>query len=423
MPWGARMTSATRGQIGAGTQRGPRATGHGPRISWVSPLPPTRSGVADYAAELLPPLARLAEVRVVRPPAWEAGDDAEWLSGLRTVGAATGPRAGWTELLHLGNNPYHLWVLARLRRSRGVVVLHDTVLHHLLVEEAAESGNWARWDEEMQAAHGGAGVGVAAARHWGITGRLDPFLLPARRAVLAYADAAIVHSAAAERAVRRARPTLPVRRVPLAVAALPTGERAYWRRRLKVRRNDLVLAHLGFLTPEKGLDAVIHALLALDELHVPFRFVMVGDGARESRFAAVAAEVGLAERVVLWGYADKGQLGGLLGAADVGLVPRFPTAGETSAAALRFLAVGTPVIVSGYGQFLELPQAAAPRIAPGRHGVTDLVRWVAHLAADRDALAAARRAARAAWDDGGHAPEKAAAALRDAVSDLGIGAT
>lgn len=387
----------------------------------MSPLPPTRSGVADYAAELLPPLARLAEVRVVRPPAWEAGDDAEWLSGLRTVGAATGPRAGWTELLHLGNNPYHLWVLARLRRHGGIVVLHDTVLHHLLVEEAAATGDWQRWESEMAASHGAAGAAIAAARGWGMTGRLDPFLLPARKAVLAHADAAIVHSEAAERAVRRAQPGLPVRRVPLAVAALPPGDRARWRRRLKARKGDLLLAHLGFLTPEKGLDAVLHALVALDELHVPFRFVVVGDGVRESRFARAVAEVGLGERVTLWGYADRDQLGGLLGAADVGLVPRYPTAGETSAAALRFLGAGTPVIVSGYGQFLELPEPAAMRIAPGRHGIADLVRWVASLAADRGALAAARRAARAAWEDGGHDPAGAAAALCVAVEELGAG--
>jgi glycosyltransferase involved in cell wall biosynthesis len=394
-----------------------------PRLSWVSPLPPTRSGVADYATELLPELARLAAVRVVRPPGWEPDDGAAWADGLRTVATTAPPRVGWTELLHIGNNPYHLWVLARLRRHGGVVVLHDTVLHHLLVEEAAESGNWERWEEEMRVAHGAAGSGVAAARRWGITGRLDPFLLPARRALLAHADAAIVHSAAAERAVRRARPKLPVRRVPLAVAALPAGERARWRRRLKASGDDLVLAHLGFLTPEKGLDAIVHALVALDELRVPFRFVMVGDGARESRFARVAAQAGLGERVVLWGYADAAQLGGLLGAADLGLVPRFPTAGETSAAALRFLAVGTPVIVSGYGQFLELPAAAAPRIAPGRHGVTDLVRWAAHFAADRDALAVARRAARDAWVSGGHAPAAAAAALRQAVLELAPGAS
>ena len=341
--------------------------------------------------------------------------------GLPPPPAGARPRAGWTELLHMGNNPYHLWVLARLRRFGGVIVLHDTVLHHLLVEEAAESGAWERWERELTASHGAAGGGVAAARRWGITGRLDPFLLPGRKAVLELASAAIVHSSTAERAVRTARPGLPVRRVPLAVAALPVGDRTHWRRRLKVRKGELLLAHLGFLTPEKGLDAVLHALLALEELEVPFRFVIVGEGVRGSGFARAVAAAGLARRVVLWGYADAEQLGGILGAADVGLVPRYPTAGETSAAALRFLAVGTPVMVSGHGQFLDLPVAAALRIAPGKRAVADIVRWAAALAAEPERLAAARAAARAAWVDGNHAPELAAAALVSALSELGVG--
>jgi len=37
------------------------------RILWASPLPPVRSGVADYAVELIPALSQLAEIRVVSP--------------------------------------------------------------------------------------------------------------------------------------------------------------------------------------------------------------------------------------------------------------------------------------------------------------------------------------------------------------------
>jgi glycosyltransferase involved in cell wall biosynthesis len=384
----------------------------------VSPLPPTRSGVADYATEVLPHLARLGQVRIVRPPDWRPAEGDDWCRGLRFVGTAARTRPGWSELLHLGNNPYHLWVLARLRRLGGVVVLHDTVLHHLLVEEAADTGEWRRWEVELAASHGNGGASIAAARRWGYIGRLDPFVFSGRKAVLELAGAAIVHSAVAERAVLAARPDLRVRRVPLAVAKLPDGDRARWRRRLKVREGELLLAHLGFLTPEKGLDAILHALLALEELKVPFRFVIVGDGVRESGFAEAVAAAGLTGRVVLWGYADREQLGGILRAADVGLVPRYPTAGETSAAALRFLAVGTPVMISGYGQFLELPAAAALRIAPGRRAVADIVRWATRLSADAGFLTAARVAAYAAWENGGHSPERAAASLVAAVLEL-----
>ena len=102
------------------------------RILWGSPLPPIHSGVADYAAEILPALAERAEIRVLEPPDWRSPSD--WPATIETV--PTDEPAGLDEvvLVHLGNNPFHLWLLQRLRTERCVVVLHDTVLHHLLVE-------------------------------------------------------------------------------------------------------------------------------------------------------------------------------------------------------------------------------------------------------------------------------------------------
>ena len=38
------------------------------KILWCSPLPPVRSGVSDYAVELLRPLCQRAQVRILSPP-------------------------------------------------------------------------------------------------------------------------------------------------------------------------------------------------------------------------------------------------------------------------------------------------------------------------------------------------------------------
>ncbi len=397
---------------------GPRTPDHGPRILWGSPLPPTKSGVADYAAELLPLLARDAEVVLLEPPEWRAPEDARWLSGVARLPWDAAVPPGFVSLLHLGNNPYHLWIARRLRRFGGAVVVHDTVLHHLLVEEAAADSEWDRFAQELAGAHGTAGRDLATARRWGTTGLLDPFLFPARQAYLRHASAVVVHTHRAAREVSASCPGLPVRCVPLAVARLPQGDRREWRARLGARADDLLLVHLGFLTPAKGLGVILETMAALGELGVAARLAVVGEGTEAGAFEASVRGAGLGERVVVWGFAAVEELGGILAAADLGLVPRYPTAGETSAAALRFLAAGTPVAVAGYRQFLELPAAAAFRIAPGREGIADLVRIAARLAGDEAARRRARSAAREAWEAGGHAPERAAAALLAALRDL-----
>ncbi len=392
-----------------------------PGILWCSPLPPTRSGVADYAAEILPELARLTSVAVVEPPEWTRPTEARWLDGLKRVREWRGAPDGRHALLHLGNNPYHVWVARRLRADGGIVVLHDTVLHHLLVEEAAADRAWERFGEEMRGAYGEAGHALAAARRWGYSGRLDPFLFPARSVLLRHARAVIVHSESARRDVVEACPGLPVARVPLAVDELPAGDRSATRRRLGVGRDEVLLVHLGFLTPAKGMDTVLHALVALRELAARVRLLVVGEGTERASFAQLVEKLGLESRVSMVGYASRAELGDIVTAADLGLVPRYPTAGETSAAALRFLAAGTPVVLSGYRQFLEFPCAAAFRVSPGRCGMADLVRRVCSFAASAELQQASREAARRAWEHGGHAPRAAAGALLGAVKELAGG--
>ena len=386
-------------------------------VLWGSPLPPTRSGVADYAAEVLPVLAAQAGVRILRPPGWTPpGGGAGWLEGAELV-PADAPAEASIPLLHLGNNPFHLWIARRLRASGGIVVLHDTVMHHLLVEEAAADGAWGRFAADLKDAHGGAGAAIAEARAWGYQGRLDPFLFPARKAYLRHARGVVVHNRRALRDVEADCPGLPVRRVPLAVARLAGGDRKAWRERLGLG-GELLLVHLGFLTPAKGLDTILRAAAALARIGVAVRLLVVGEGAQEGRFRERAAEAGLGRIVRVWGYASQEDLGGILSAADLGLVPRYPTAGETSAAVLRFFAAGCPVAVSGYAQFLELPEAAALPLPPGEGGAAELVRIVGRLAADPAALHDARRAAYAAWEDGGHDPRTAGRALLAAVKEL-----
>ena len=89
------------------------------KVAYYSPLPPERSGVADYSAMLLPELQQRLEIDVVR-------------RGARRR-ARRAARQADVALYHVGNDPErHWWIVEELRRRPGVVVLHDFVLHHLV---------------------------------------------------------------------------------------------------------------------------------------------------------------------------------------------------------------------------------------------------------------------------------------------------
>jgi len=85
------------------------------KVAYFSPMPPERSGIADYSALLLPALGERLDVSVVKR------------------GRKRAPRGTDVSLYHVGNNPdAHGWIVDALRREPGVVVLHDYVLHHLV---------------------------------------------------------------------------------------------------------------------------------------------------------------------------------------------------------------------------------------------------------------------------------------------------
>jgi hypothetical protein len=136
-------------------------------LLWGSPLPPTRSGVSDYAVELLGELGSLAKVRVLEPPGWHRPEDWSLDGTVELVPSDTEPSSAEISLIHLGNNPHHRWLLDRLGRSRTVVVMHDLVLHHLLVEATAAEGDNERFEKHLTFAHGEAGLALARARRTG----------------------------------------------------------------------------------------------------------------------------------------------------------------------------------------------------------------------------------------------------------------
>lgn len=385
------------------------------RILWGSPLPPTRSGVSDYAVELLAELGARATVRVLAPPRGIASDTWTFGNGVEIVATETLPDDDEVSLIHLGNNPHHGWLLDRLRGPNTVVVLHDAVLHHLLVEAA--NGNQVVLEAALREAHGEAGAALARARKYGLTGRRDPFLFPARAAFLRSAKGVIVHSRWAEEVVSREFPNLPRARVGLAVADPGRLVRAGERGRLGLSADEVVLMHLGFLTPEKGLRQILTGVAAAARCGVPVRLVLVGEGRGMDTVRAAAAALGVENLVRTTGWVEPEAFPAIPAAADLGVVLRTPSAGETSAAVARFLAAGTPVAVGGSRQFLEWPEAAAPRLTPGPSTPAELARLLALARNDGAEWRTRCSAARAAYESN-HRPAVAAQAIVDFLANI-----
>ncbi len=394
----------------------PGGGGARPRIDFVSPLPPVRSGIADYSRDLLPHLEPLCDLRVVRVP--EQPVAAEIAERWRPVDAAEAGRGGRLPLYQMGNNRYHEGVLRMALERPGVVTLHDVVLHHLLIESTLAREDFEGYRERLAADHGWVGEMVARARAWGEVGDAALFSLPAHRTLVRRQRGVLVHSRWAADLIREENPDVRVRPVPMGVPLPPPVSAAAGRalrERLGIAADRPLLGSFGFQTPIKRTLTAIGALASprLADAHL----LVAGEVSPALDFERRAREAGVADRVHVTGFLDYEEFEAAIAASDVCLNLRYPTAGETSASLLRVLAVGRPTVVSDYAQFAELPDEVAVKAPLGEGEEEALAGLLAELLADRGRLAAMAAAARD-YVARRHDPAAAAAAVAAACGEL-----
>jgi glycosyltransferase involved in cell wall biosynthesis len=128
----------------------------------------------------------------------------------------------------------------------------------------------------------------------------------------------------------------------LRAAAPPRGEA---RARLGLDPDAFIVVGLGRLVPIKGFDLLARALPALVAQIPSARVLLVGDGAERRHLGAIAASMGVAERLRMTG--ETTDVASYLAAADVVAVPsRNEGMGRVIVEAM---ALGLPVVATAVG--------------------------------------------------------------------------
>jgi len=386
-------------------------------IDYVSPLPPVRSGISDYSADLLPHLAPLCDLRVIRVPGQEVSEamEARWSPVAATALGADGR----LPVYHMGNNRYHEAVLELALATPGVVALHDLVLHHLLIEATlGKEEVLGPYQERLRSDHGWVGEVAAQARQWGELGQSPMFELAAHRTLLRRQRGVLVHSHWAVERLTEEQPGLAVRRVPMAMPLperLDSASGEALRERFGIPVAAPLLGSFGFQTPIKRTDVVVEAL-ARPEL-AGAHLLIAGELSPALDVEARASELGIADRVHIAGFLPFEDFEAAIAACDLCVNLRYPTAGETSASLLRVLAVGRPAIVSDYAQFAELDADSVLKVPLGENEASDLAAAAGAVLGDPQRLAAMGEAAREHIRRD-HDPDAAAASVIEACTEL-----
>lgn len=342
------------------------------RLAYFSPLPPTPSGISDYSAELLPFLARKADVEVFADVPGELVPDLPvrpYQSFFSSASEFDFP------IYQMGNSPAHAYIYEASQRFPGVLVLHDIVLHHLFAWLTLERGDRRGYIELMRGVYGDAG-GELARAEIERRGRVDRFSLPLSEPLIRASRAVIVHSEFAARFVESAAPGKPVAVVPMGVTLPERIEREQARARLNLPGEVFIAGVFGEITLHKRIAIVLAAFREFHARHSEALLLLVGNVSPNLHVQALIKTFGIADVVRVTGFAPHEMYENYIAACDVCINLRFPTAGETSASVLRMLAAARPAIVTRADAYTELPDVACVKIEPDEFEQDALV---AHL--------------------------------------------
>jgi glycosyltransferase involved in cell wall biosynthesis len=339
------------------------------RVAYYSPQPPSRSGIADYSALLLPALRERVDVVLAEP-------------GKR-------PPAADVALYHIGNDPdAHGWIVDALRERRGLVVLHEYVLHHLIAGITIGRGDGRGYLDAMERELGVAGRLLGL----GVLDNLLPLLwetqperFPLAGTILDRADGVIVHSNYVAENVRAAGYDGRLWRIPHPAWPMAGVEPA------TDVAGDPLIGCFGFLNMNKRIPQLLEAFAGLRRTVPGARLLLAGASGERFDLSRRLERLGLTEGVERLDYVPEERMWSLMAACDVLVNLRYPTMGETSGSVIRGLSLGKPLVVSDIGWFAELPDDVVLKVPADEFEVATLQAALAFAAEHADTLGRAAK--------------------------------
>ena len=337
------------------------------RVAFFSPLPPARSGIADYSEALIESLKPLVDLEI-----------------FSSANQAFDPTRFDVALYQVGNNGCHDFAYETALQHPGVVVMHESNLHHLIADLTIKRGDWDAYVSECEW-NGGAAARAFADRVRKLEVGPDYEGLPLTRRILESARGVVVHSRFLRDEISAAGFHGPIAVVPHG-AWIPEGDRNGYRHKLGLDETNPLVGIFGFLKPYKRIAESLRAFRRLVRLAPQARMILVGEQHPEFPIEPMIRSMGLSAEVRVLGFTPIEEFVGYLSACDIVLNLRYPTVGESSGTLLRSLGLGKAVMVSDIGSFSEFPEDICLKVPVGA-GEEDLILEYLNLLVSRPEVA------------------------------------
>ena len=357
------------------------------RIAYFSPLPPTPSGISDYSTDLLPYLSALTDVTVVAESVDEVNREILGKASLchyRAFSPLERDTPQFMNVYQMGNSPYHRFIYPFILRYPGIVVLHDYVLHHFIAGITLGADNAGDYIREMGYNLGSEGLDTSREV---LKGKISAPLFeePLSRRVLDSSLGIVVHSGYVRDLVLRERPLCNVKVVPMGVPVPMSTPRDEARDVLGLDKDVFIIASFGEASPHKRIDVVARVFARLRDHDKDLLYIIVGNTMPSLDIHGMVNDLSIGDAVKITGFVDKDMFATYMMAANVCVNLRYPTAGETSASALRTMAAGRATVISNIGAAQDIPDSICIKVGIGEDEERQLAEWLKHFIENRGA--------------------------------------
>lgn len=341
----------------------PAASAKRPRLAYVSPLPPQRSGIADYSAELLPELGKYYDIDLIvdthRLTSPELSQAFPVRNGTHLIAHADSYDR---VLYHIGNSEFHEYMFELLEMVPGTVVLHDFFLGDAQWHLEFLCGKHHGLERALYDSHGYQAL-VDRKKLGDVSAVVSQY--PCSFEVIRRAQGIIFHSQYSLGLMKHwyaAASDLQTTLIPLlrrpAESDAPAS-REEDRRSLGLTEDDFLVCAFGLLGITKLNDRLLRAwknspLGADPRCHLVF----VGENGQDAYGDTIRAAINELPlpNVQITGWADEATFRRYLRATDVAVQLRGKSRGETSAAVLDTMNHGVATIANAHGAMAWLPK-------------------------------------------------------------------
>jgi glycosyltransferase involved in cell wall biosynthesis len=384
------------------------------QLAFVSPLPPTASGIAGYCTEILPHLVQYYDITLVvaEPDSIDVGLSAEF----EVISHKQMMRQGGQfdrVMYHFGNSSFHYEYFLLMQAHPGIIVLHDTYLGDCIYSNHAQFG-MRELSQKIYASHGWAAMPDCDGPVQQAIG-----LYPACGTVFSASYGVVVHNRHAREILSQnfSREILSaLTEVPLARKLKDLDDKSSARQRLGIAEDTTLFCTFGMINLNKCLIELMEGWGSSGLASNPsVTLCFVGGGNHnwemENRIKEWISKLPYPQQVTVTGYVEAAEYDLYLSAADVAVQLRRNSRGESSAALLDCMGAGLPTIINAHGSMAEIPDGTAFKISDD-FTIAELAETLAAAARDSDSRLAVGSKARD-YVKAHHNPEHVAAAYFD----------